>query len=46
MELERNGAEDELGALREIFKKEGLYISTDRRLPEEIFEEISQYLQV
>ncbi len=46
MELERNGAEDELKQLREIFSHEGLYLDTNRRIPEEIFEEISQYLQV
>ena len=46
MELERNGAEDELAQLREIFKKEGLCIDATNRNPEQVYEEVAQYFQV
>ncbi len=46
MELENNGAEDELDELRTIFSQEGILIATDGRTPEDIFDEVAQYLQV
>lgn len=46
LKLEQNGAEDELGKLREIFQHEGLVVNANDRTPEKIFNEISQYLQL
>lgn len=46
LELERNGAEDQLDDLKAIFAQEGIVINANARTPEKIFEEISQYLQV
>lgn len=42
--LEQNGAEDEISELREIFKQDGLYITTDALDPEAVFAEINAYL--
>lgn len=42
--LEQNGAEDEIGALREMFTKDGMYIQTDVLEPEDVFTQISAYL--
>lgn len=46
MELEHSGAEDELDELKVIFQKEGLVIDASDRTPEEVYHEVSQYLQV
>ena len=46
MELENNGAEDELTQLKAIFQKEGLLIDANSSTPDEVYAEVSQYLQV
>jgi cytidylate kinase len=46
MELEANGAENELPELREIFAQKGLHIDGSNRTPEQIFAEIAEYFQI
>lgn len=42
--LEKNGAEDEVLALKEIFKKEGTLIDANTQTPEEIFARVKEVL--
>lgn len=44
LELEKNGAEDELAELRNLFEKEGLVIASDNQTPEEIFATVKEHL--
>jgi len=46
MKLEQNGAEDQLNDLKAIFQNEGLVINASTSTPQEVFDEVSQYLQV
>jgi adenylate kinase family enzyme len=44
LELEQNGAEDELAQLRLIFQKEGALIDANKNTPEEIFQQVTRLL--